>query len=32
LKIKDVPLLGTGKIDYVNAQRIAQEKPETVGA
>jgi acyl-[acyl-carrier-protein]-phospholipid O-acyltransferase/long-chain-fatty-acid--[acyl-carrier-protein] ligase len=32
MKIKDVPLLGTGKIDYVNAQRIAQEKPETVGA
>ncbi len=32
IKIDEIPLLGTGKIDYVNAQRLAQEKPDSVAA
>jgi acyl-[acyl-carrier-protein]-phospholipid O-acyltransferase / long-chain-fatty-acid--[acyl-carrier-protein] ligase len=32
MTVEAVPLLGTGKVDYVTAQAMAQAKPETVAA
>jgi acyl-[acyl-carrier-protein]-phospholipid O-acyltransferase / long-chain-fatty-acid--[acyl-carrier-protein] ligase len=32
MTVEAVPLLGTGKVDYVTAQIMAQAKPETVAA
>jgi acyl-[acyl-carrier-protein]-phospholipid O-acyltransferase / long-chain-fatty-acid--[acyl-carrier-protein] ligase len=32
MTVETVPLLGTGKVDYVTAQVMAQAKPETVAA
>jgi acyl-[acyl-carrier-protein]-phospholipid O-acyltransferase / long-chain-fatty-acid--[acyl-carrier-protein] ligase len=32
MTVEVVPLLGTGKVDYVTAQVMAQAKPETVAA
>jgi acyl-[acyl-carrier-protein]-phospholipid O-acyltransferase/long-chain-fatty-acid--[acyl-carrier-protein] ligase len=32
ITVGTIPLLGTGKIDYVTAQKLAEGKPETIMA